>query len=325
MLTQLGLLLALAALFHPMFTFLGFMIAGPLSKQKLPVLISSTIIFAIGMGAISAPLIGEAGPQLWIGLLTPVFGISVMPYLIRGTIKVQQKSSRMRAEAAERMAQQEERQRIARELHDTLGHTLSLIALKGEVVEKLVVRNPERAIQEAREIRETARAALKQMRELVTEMKVAFFVDEYEHAISLCSAADISLSCYYQSVTTDQSAESLERDAVAEITLPLSTLQETILAMCFRETTTNLVRHSRAKNCKVLVVIEEGEVSVSVSDDGIGVDLNDAYASSNGIAGLRQRLMLVDGNLSLSSSPGKGMEVTIHIPRVIRTVKVGTA
>ncbi|MBD8500317.1 sensor histidine kinase [Paenibacillus arenosi] len=321
---QVGILLVLAATLHPVYVFLGFMIAPSLSKLKLPLLISTTAAFVIGLGVSISPYWEQGGVQLWIGLFTPLFGVCVLPYIIRASNLYQQKSSRLRADAAGRTAQQEERQRIASELHDTLGHTLSLIALKGEVVEKLITRNPERALQEAREIRETARGALKQMRELVTEMKVAYFVDEYYHALSLCSAAGISLTFYYQSVSNGGNTSTyMEKEAVAEITLPLTPLQETILAMCFRETVTNVVRHSRASSCQIYMEIEDGEVRAVVKDDGVGADPEKLYTSSNGMAGLRQRLLLIDGQMSMSSSPGKGTEITLHIPRVIRNEKVG--
>lgn len=324
LIVQVVILLILAAVFHPMYTFIGFMIAAPLSKQKLPILLSITIVFTVAMGFIAVPYLDEMGSLVWIGLV-PMFGICILPYIIRTSTRFQQKSARLRAETAERMAQQEERQRIARELHDTLGHTLSLIALKGEVVEKLVNRNPERAIEEAREIRETARAALKQMRELVTEMKVTYFADEYKHAVSLCSAAGIPLFFQYQSISDPRPSNVGTEDALVNNPLPLTPLQETILAMCFRETITNVVRHSRATKCNVHLDIQEGEVRVSVSDDGIGADKDQFYTSSNGLAGLRQRLIMIDGRMSLSSSPGKGTEVTLHIPRVIRNEKVGRA
>lgn len=325
LMVEVGILLILAVVCHPMYAFLGFMVAASLSKQKLPLLIATTIVFSLGMVAAILPYIGEMGSQLWFGLMTPIFGVCVLPYIIRTSTRFQQKSARLRAETTERMAQQEERQRIARELHDTLGHTLSLIALKGEVVEKLIDRHPDRAKEEAREIRETARAALKQMRELVTEMKVATFIDEYHHAVSLCAAAGISLKLFYHSLSGSHLSEWQGWDALANLSLPLTPLQETILAMCLRETITNVVRHSRATSCTIRLDIQEGEVCVTVSDDGIGLKPEQANTSSNGIAGLRQRLILVDGSLSLSSSPGKGTEATLRIPRVIRNGKVGTA
>lgn len=324
LMAQVGILLILAAVFHPMYTFIGFMIAVPLSRQKMPILLSITIVFTVAMGFIAVPYLDQMGSQLWIGLV-PMFGICILPYIIRASIRFQQKSARLRADTAERMAQQEERQRIARELHDTLGHTLSLIALKGEVIEKLINRHPERAIEEAREVRATARAALKQMRELVTEMKVTTFAEEYKHAVSLCSAAGIPLFFQYQSISDPRPSHVGTGDALVNNQLPLTPLQETILAMCFRETITNVVRHSRATKCNVLLDIQEGEVRVSVSDDGIGADTNQINTSSNGLAGLRQRLVMVDGRMSLSSSSGKGTEVTLHIPRVIRNEKVGRA
>ncbi|MGM1046482.1 MAG: sensor histidine kinase [Bacillota bacterium] len=323
---QVAITLILGAVFHPMYTFVGFLIANSLSKQKLPILISISVLFAIGMGVIVVPYMGYAGPELWIGLLPPLFGVSVMPFIVRASMQYKQMAERLEAATVqvERMAQQEERQRIARELHDTLGHTLSLIALKGEVVEKLVKRQPEKAAREASEIRETARAALKQMRELVTEMKVAYFVDESHHAISLCSAAGIPMEFNYRSVSDPNPTAYVERDVIANISLPLTPLQETILAMCFRELITNVVRHSRAASCKVHLDIQEGEVRVSVRDDGIGIDPEQVSTSSNGMAGLRQRLVLVDGRISVSSSSGKGTEITIHIPRTIRDERVGT-
>lgn len=324
LMVQVGILLILAAVFHPMYTFIGFMIAVPLSRQKMPILLSITIVFTVAMGFIAVPYLDQMGSQLWIGLV-PMFGICILPYIIRASIRFQQKSARLRADTAERMAQQEERQRIARELHDTLGHTLSLIALKGEVIEKLINRHPERAIEEAREVRETARAALKQMRELVTEMKVTTFAEEYKHAVSLCSAAGIPLFFQYQSISDPRPSHVGTGDALVNDPLPLTPLQETILAMCFRETITNVVRHSRATKCNVLLDIQEGEVRVSVSDDGVGADTDQINTSSNGLAGLRQRLVMVDGRMSLSSSSGKGTEVTLHIPRVIRNEKVGRA
>nr|WP_229106675.1 sensor histidine kinase [Paenibacillus sp. 1001270B_150601_E10] len=290
----------------------------------MPILLSITIVFTVAMGFIVVPYLDQMGSQIWIGLV-PMFGICILPYIIRTSTRFQQKSARLRAETAERMAQQEERQRIARELHDTLGHTLSLIALKGEVVEKLINRHPERAIEEAREIRETARAALKQMRELVTEMKFTHFADEYKHAVSLCSAAGIPLLFQYQSISDPRLSNVGTGDALVNIQLPLTPLQETILAICFRETITNVVRHSRATKCNVHLDIQEGEVRVSVSDDGIGADTDQLYTSSNGLAGLRQRLVMIDGHMSLSSALGKGTEVTLHIPRVIRNEKVGRA
>ena len=178
---------------------------------------------------------------------------------------------------------------------------------------------------EARELTETARSALKQMRELVTEMRVVRLAEEYTHARALCAAAGIALTIddRVYDVKVDK------KEAGAELNLqtartPLSPLQETILAMSFREVLTNVVRHSRATACKAELEIQEGSVILHVIDNGQGMDEKEIKsASGSGIAGLRQRLMLVDGHLTIQSAPHAGMQIGLHIPRTIRSHQGG--
>jgi len=258
-------------------------------------------------------------------LIPPIFGVCNLPFIIRNAAKFKTMAERLKAatEQLERMAQQEERQRIARELHDTLGHTLSLIALKGELTEKLIPRAPEKAMSEARELTETARSALKQMRELVTEMRVVRLAEEYAHARSLCAAAGIAFTI--EDRVYDIKADKPVDEASPSIArTPLSPLQETILAMSFREVLTNVVRHSRATDCKAELEIQEGSVILHVTDNGQGMDEKEIKsASGSGIAGLRQRLMLVDGHLTIQSAPQAGMQIGLHIPRTIRSHQGG--
>ncbi|MCM3340305.1 sensor histidine kinase [Paenibacillus sp. MER TA 81-3] len=324
---QVLITLILAAVYHPMYSFISFLFINQLSQQKTAFIVSIASVFTLGMAACAAPYIGTVGWELSIGLLPPLFGVfSMLPFTIRIYAQYKQMEERLQAATAqvERMAQQEERQRIARELHDTLGHTLSLIALKAEVVEKIVPRDPQKASQEAHDIRQTARSALKQMRELVTEMKVVRLIEEFGHARTLCAAAGIEISLPERLSEWDGRVDPAMAEArsIADGPLPLTALQETILAMCFREVLTNVVRHSRAASCHVDFEVEEGCVRLVVKDDGIGLTAEQTLkAKSRGLAGLRQRLALVDGSLELDSHPGAGTELTLYMPCVIRNVE----
>lgn len=313
---QIVITLTLAAIYHPMYAYIGFLVALPLSELKPKIIAAFSVFFAVGMGSILILSINEVPSELWFALIPPIFGVCILPFIIGLSTNYKQMAERLQAATMEieRMAQQEERQRIARELHDTLGHTLSLISLKSEVTQKLIPRDQERAIWEARDIQETARAALKQMRELVTEMRVVRLDEEYRHALTLCAAAGITLEIKdpyipeHQEINEDRSH-------------PLSVLQETIIAMCLREALTNVVRHSRADHCTITLAVEESQVRLVITDDGIGIETNkqnQATAGGNGLAGIRERLILVDGNVHISSSKDSGTVMTILIPRVIR-------
>lgn len=309
---QLVIVILYTVLYYPVYAYIGFLLAVPLSKRSTRMILAFSLIFAAVTITVAIPLVEQLGPVVLFVLMPPLFGVCIMPFIIRSSARYKQMAERLKAatEQLERMAQEEERQRIARELHDTLGHTLSLISLKGEIVEKLITRDTDRAIQEVKGISETARTALKQMRELVTGMRVVRLKDEYAHARTLCATAGIGLNirdAYYDS------------DALDVTSAPLSPLQETILAMCFREAVTNVVRHSRAAVCEVTLQIDEGSVELHIKDNGVGIkDEAIVYAKGRGIAGLKQRLMLIEGQLSIQSPQDKGTELTISIPRIIR-------
>ncbi|CDN42786.1 sensor histidine kinase [Paenibacillus sp. P22] len=160
----------------------------------------------------------------------------VMPLGIRIGMRSRELRSRltMAEEEIARLSKNEERQRISRDLHDTLGHTLSLITLKGELAERLVRGDPARAEQEARDIQAASRAALKQVRELVSGMNGATLRDELLHARQILAAAGIALN-----------AGSMPPEG----TVPA--LADNILGMCLREAVTNAVKHSKASELEM--------------------------------------------------------------------------
>ncbi|RAP74523.1 sensor histidine kinase [Paenibacillus montanisoli] len=213
-----------------------------------------------------------------------------------------------------RLSKNEERQRISRDLHDTLGHTLSLITLKSELAEKLIAKNPERAVQEVRDIQATSRAALRQVRELVSGMSAVKLRDEVDQAKQILSAAGIVL-------------EREECDFERELPSPLI---DNILGMCLRESVTNIVKHSRAHVCTVRLAWEPGRLKLVVADDGIGLYKSgegggsqpDAGKGGNGLRGMRERLELIEGSLTVESV-GRGAELTFVVPIVEKASEEG--
>ena len=199
------------------------------------------------------------------------------------------------------LVKREERQRIARDLHDTLGHTLSLITLKSQLVEKLIVKNPERASVEAKEITQTSRTALKQLRELISDMRMITVEEELEQIKAILQAANIELE-----IKQETSASSL------------SPIEQNILGMCLREAVTNVVKHSKATHCTVSLLESQGELILTVKDNGIG--LADQNHDGNGIRGMKERIALIDGFVELGTI-NPGTLLTVKVPVVIRTGK----
>lgn len=190
----------------------------------------------------------------------------------------------------------EERVRIARDLHDTLGHTLSLITLQSQLVQR-IAEKPERVTAEAKEIEMTARSALQQVRELVSDMRTITIAEELWDMEQILKAADIQFHMEEQSELPS-----------------LTPLQQNILGMCLREAVTNIVKHSEAENCFVTIGNTRGDFTISVTDDGVGVCENNY--EGNGLSGMRERLALIEGKLSIES--GLGTTVAMAVPIIVK-------
>ncbi|CAM3175699.1 sensor histidine kinase [Paenibacillus lupini] len=205
-----------------------------------------------------------------------------------------------------RLSKQEERQRISRELHDTLGHTLTMITLKSELAEKLIVQHPERAKQEIRDVQLTSRAALKQVRELVSGMNTVTLQDELSNAKRILAAAYITIK-----VQGDPASASL------------SPLIDNMLGMCLREAVTNVVKHSDARQCVIEWAMTPDQYRLAIRDNGVGCNLADKGPAHTGLRGMQERLNLVDGKLVFQSTKGTGSILTMIVPRVRSSSKKG--
>ncbi|MDG0874023.1 sensor histidine kinase [Paenibacillus thiaminolyticus] len=202
------------------------------------------------------------------------------------------------------LVKREERLRIARDLHDTLGHTLSLITLKSQLVEKLIAKQEtDRAREEAREIGQTSRAALRQVRELVSDMRAVTVAQELVEAERMLGSAGIEL----------QVRGDLSLEGVPDLT-------QNMLSLCVREAVTNIVKHSRAKNCRIQIERTNAVVRIRLQDDGIG--LRSGSGMGNGLNGMSERLALIDGSLMLDSDES-GTQLTVTVPIIVKDGKDG--
>ncbi|HJW47621.1 MAG TPA: sensor histidine kinase [Lysobacter sp.] len=190
-----------------------------------------------------------------------------------------------------RLAALAERERIGRDLHDLLGHTLSLVALKSELAGKLVERDPQAARRELAEVTRVARDALSQVRSAVTGIRAAGLVSELASARLLLESDGVSF-----------------RYELAPIALPAR--EETVLAMTLREAVTNIQRHARARNALAQLSAEGDFAMLRIEDDGRG----GAIAPGNGLSGMRERLEALGGRLRVDSMPGRGTCIHAHVP-----------
>jgi two-component system sensor histidine kinase DesK len=202
---------------------------------------------------------------------------------------------RLSHEEIRRLATVAERERIGRDLHDLLGHTLSLITIKSELAGKLIDRDREGARREIAEMTQVAREALRQVRSAVAGIRAAALDGELASARALLESSGIGVS--------------IDRRAIT-----LAPAIETALALTLREATTNIHRHSQARHATIVVEAdgagENEQVRLTVSDDGRG----GASESGTGLTGIRERVRSLGGNLTINSPRGQGTVLRACLP-----------
>jgi two-component system sensor histidine kinase DesK len=190
-----------------------------------------------------------------------------------------------------RLAKMAERERIARDLHDLLGHTLSLIVLKSELASKLSERDPERARAEIREVERISREALAEVRVAVRGYRSRGLQPEIDEARETLRSAGLTLEC-----------------EVDPVTLPPA--HEAVLALAIREGVTNVVRHAGARLCTIRLRVEGGACTLTIADDGRG--LRDPFGA--GLAGMRERVESLGGSLICDGAGGTTLTITTPLP-----------
>lgn len=298
---QLSIVFLFSIFYHLNYIFLGFFPANFIGWYRgkmafrlglLSLAVVEVVPFLIQLGKTRIFFSNEElfyfVPFLIIMLISP-FGIRSMNRRLELEQELDQAHKQI-----EELVKREERVRIARDLHDTLGHTLSLLTLKSQLVQRLTTVDPERARMEAKEIETTSRAALKQVRVLVSDMRATTIAEELVNTQQILRAAGI----------TYQYKGDVDFSRIPPFT-------QNIVGMCVCEAVTNVVKHSHATHCSIAIELSAEKMKIVVRDDGIGVGKNNLLG--NGLKGMKERLALMDGSLTLSNHHGAVLEMTVPI------------
>lgn len=237
---------------------------------------------AVAMGALVAATStwGSLGDWWFFLLIYPMVTITLV------LIRVLEGGSSRQREVARQLQISEERERVARDVHDVLGHSLTVVTIKAELAERLVDVDPERAKAEIAEVRSIARESLAEIRATVAGLRVARLTDELDNARSALADGGIDVSI---------EGDPHEVDPRHRITT----------AWAIRELATNVLRHSGATRC-VIAISEDGVV---VTDDGQGPR---GSREGNGLRGLRERVEPSGGRVSVEpADPGTRVEVRL--------------
>jgi two-component system, NarL family, sensor histidine kinase DesK len=282
--TAIAIVLTLAA--QDSFALL-FVFAASAAGVRLSGRTSALVVAAIT--AVAAATLAFTGPEgsLFWSITATVFGTGTLWFLIGGLFHANAELREARSELAE-LAVAEERLRFARDLHDLLGHDLSLIALKAELAGKLLPDRADQAAGEVAEIRTLTRSALAQVREAVDGYRRPTLSGELAGARVALEGAGIELQVAGPGETLDPEVES-------------------VLAWAVREGATNVIRHSGARHAEITVTT----TGLEIVDDGHGAPTAD---DGHGLTGLSERVAAVGGTVEAGAGPDGGFRLRVSVP-----------
>jgi two-component system sensor histidine kinase DesK len=239
------------------------------------------------------------------GVLLPVLliGLAMMGFRMQMVLVRELAQAR---ETVAKLATNEERLRLARDMHDLTGQSLSMITLKSDLAAKRLTRLPASAerdaiLSELGDVSRVSRQTLHDIREAVSGYRRPTLAIETITARSVLDAAGIQFDddpgLTMRSGTFDPEAEA-------------------VLAWCLREAVTNVIRHSHARHCRIRLVESTGELSLDVTDDGRGFSgPAEVSATGSGLRGISERLSAANGHLALGrGDDGRGFRLTASIP-----------
>lgn len=274
-----------------LFIFTCAYIAGrlPTVRALLAVAALTLLIIAYGrLGGVSWSALGQAC------IFVVAVGI-VTVSLVRAITA--SRELRLAREEITRLAVQTERTRIARDLHDLLGHNLSLIALKSELAGQLLKVAPERAATEIGDVEKTARATLQEVREAVASYRQPTLASELHAAEEILAAAGIT----YRREDDERMMNMLPPAIGAA------------LSWAVREGVTNVIKHSRARRCVIRITSDKRTASIEITDDGTAAG-SVVSSGGNGLRGLSERVAGLGGQIEAGPHISGGFRLAVSIP-----------
>lgn len=274
-----------------LFIFTCAYIAGrlPTVRALLAIAALTLLIIAYGrLGGVSWSALGQAC------IFVVAVGI-VTVSLVRAITA--SRELRLAREEITRLAVQTERTRIARDLHDLLGHNLSLIALKSELAGQLLKVAPERAATEIGDVEKTARATLQEVREAVASYRQPTLASELHAAEEILAAAGIT----YRREDDERMMNMLPPAIGAA------------LSWAVREGVTNVIKHSRARRCVIRITSDKRTASIEITDDGTAAG-SVVSSGGNGLRGLSERVAGLGGQIEAGPHISGGFRLAVSIP-----------
>jgi two-component system sensor histidine kinase DesK len=241
-----------------------------------------------GLAAVAAIAVAITG-EIDVAMQGVTFGLILVA--VRRLMELVRELEAARAQVAE-LAAREERLRLSRDMHDLLGHNLSLIALKSQLARKLMGRDAEAAEREVRDVESVARSSLEEARAAVRGLRRASLAAELEGAREALEAAGLE-------VRVDSAA-------------PLPAGVETLLGFAAREGATNVIRHSGARRCEILVRRVGDVAELELRDDGVGAA--SAGGEGSGLRGLAERMAEAGGTLEAGPAEDGGFRLVARVP-----------
>ncbi len=247
--------------------------------------VGGSVAAILAIGAVHSLPVTDTAP---IALITGLAGVSTIAFVRFARLVEELRGAQ---QELARTVVERERLRFAQDLHDLLGHTLSLIVVKAEVVRRVAADHPEHAAEEAADIERIGRTALTEVREAVTGYREHRFARELDNA---------------RTVLTDIGVEV----TLNETGPPVGGEADEVFRWVLREAVTNVMRHSAATRCDILVSAGTGGATLTVTDNGVGGD----PAPGNGLRGLAERVGEAGGTLRCGPAPSGGIELIAHLP-----------
>jgi two-component system sensor histidine kinase DesK len=228
--------------------------------------------------------------QVWYSSVLAGFIVA----LVSRFMQVIRELRRTRQELAD-AAVDAERVRFARDMHDLLGHTLSVMVVKAQVVRKLATRDPQAAAVQAADIEAVGRRALTEVRQAVTGYRGQGLASELE-------AARAALADAGYAVHVRQEGD------------PVPARASALLGWVVREGATNVIKHSGGKHCEIVVRHEQEKATVEITDDGGGKPDTMLPSGGHGVGGLRERIEAGGGTLEAGPRPEGGFRLAAVVP-----------